>query len=74
MKCQCCKEQKSRIKSVESGLVKGNKLLLCTECRRANHEPRYFVIIAARSGKVIRDYVVNSRYCGEQLTANEVIS
>lgn len=74
MNCQCCNKQKSRVTAVDSGLVRGNRLLLCTDCRREGHEPRYFIIIAARSGKTIRDYVVRSRYCGEELSANEVIA
>jgi hypothetical protein len=74
MNCQCCNKQKARITAQDSQLVKGNKLLLCTECRKAGHEPRYFVVIAARSGKNVREFVVGARYCGAELTANEVIA
>lgn len=73
MNCQCCHKQKSRVGPKDSKLVRGNKLLLCTECRRDDHEPRYFVIIAARSGKDIRDYIIQGRYCGAELAAADVI-
>lgn len=73
MSCQCCGKQKSRIGAKDSKLIKGTKLLLCTDCKREDHEPRYFVVIAARSGRNVRDYIVHNRYCGEELAAADVI-
>jgi len=72
MNCQCCGKQKQRVNAKDSELIGGNKILLCTECRKQGHEPRYFVIIAARSGKNVRDYIVSGRYCGADLAAAEV--
>ena len=74
MKCQCCGKQKSRLASKDSQLIQGNKLILCPDCRRAGHEPRYFVIIAGQSGKPIREFVLKKRYCGDPLSAQEVIA
>jgi len=73
MNCQCCNKQKSRLAARDSELIPGNKIILCPDCRRMGHEPRYFIIIASQSGKQIRDFVVNSRYCGGALSAQEVV-
>lgn len=74
MNCQCCSNAKARLSAVESKLIPGNKLMLCTDCKREGHEPRHFIIIAAHSGKQIRDYVKHTRYCGRLLEAHEVIN
>lgn len=73
MNCQCCGGDRARLHGVESAMVKGNKLLLCTDCKREGHEPRHLLIIGAHSGKQVRDYIKHNRYCGQQLAANEVM-
>jgi hypothetical protein len=74
MNCQCCGASKARVTVKESVLVHNNKLLLCTECRRLEHEPRYFVIVAAKSNKDVSEFVHKSRYCGEPLAATDVVT
>jgi len=73
MKCQCCVTQKSDVVAKESALIKGNKLLLCKECASMNHEPRYFVIIAARSSRDVRTHILQKQYCGDEIPASDVL-
>ena len=73
MNCQSCKLQKARVHSVESSLIKGMVLVLCTECRNKGYEPRHIIVLAAASGADVRNYVKNSLYCGEPLQADEII-
>lgn len=73
MNCQSCKLQKARVHSVESNLIKGLTLVLCTECRNKGYEPRHVIILAAASGGDVRNHVKNSLYIGDPLQANEII-
>jgi hypothetical protein len=73
MVCQSCKIQKSRLHSVESALIKGMSLVLCTECRNRGFEPRHVIIIASASGRDVKKYIIDRLYFGEDLTAQEVI-
>lgn len=72
MKCQCCGEPKANPHVVGSKLLKDTKLRLCTSCKNSKHEPRYLVILASVSSLGVRDYVVNHRYCGKELSAREI--
>lgn len=73
MNCQCCSEAHARLHGVSSVLIPGNKLVLCTSCKNGGHEPRYFVVIGAHSGKDVREFVKKVKYCGQELSAQEVI-
>jgi hypothetical protein len=73
MNCQSCNLQKARVHSVDSVLIPGMKLVLCTECRNKGLEPRHVVILASASGRDVKNFVVNKLYYGEPLQANEVI-
>jgi hypothetical protein len=73
MNCQSCNLQKARVHSVESALITGMKLIICTDCRNKGFEPRHVVILASASGRDVKNFVVNKLYCGEPLQANEVI-
>lgn len=73
MTCQSCNMQKARLHSVESKLIPGMNLVLCTDCRNKNFEPRHVVILASASGRDVKDFVVNKLYHGDPLKANEVI-
>lgn len=72
MKCQCCSEMRQRLHGVDSSLIPGMKLMLCTECKNAGREPRHIVVLAAASGTDVRDFVLARRYCGVELTAREI--
>jgi len=72
VKCQCCGEPKANPHVVDSTLMKGTKLRLCTNCKNKKHEPRYLVILASVSNIDVREFVVNHRYCGKELSAREI--
>lgn len=73
MVCQSCRIQKSRVHAVESSLIPGMSLVLCTECRNKDFEPRHVIIIASASGRDVKKHIVDRLYHGEDLTAQEVI-
>ena len=73
MICQCCKVQKARVHSLDSRLLNGNSVVLCTQCANSKHEPRHNIIIASYSRKDVSEYIVNNLYCGNRLSAQEVI-
>jgi hypothetical protein len=73
MICQSCKIQKSRLHAVESILIPGMPLVMCTECRNRGFEPRHVIIIASASGRSVKKHIVERLYFGDDLTAQEVI-
>jgi hypothetical protein len=73
MNCQSCNAQKARVHHVDSALVPGMKLVLCTDCRNRGFEPRHVVVLASASGRDVRNFVVNKLYYGDPLQACEVI-
>lgn len=73
MECQSCGKQKAELIAKDSKLWARAKVLLCKTCIGEKKEPREFIILAARMGIDVTDYVVNRRYCGEELLAVEVL-
>jgi len=73
MKCQSCDKNKSRLHNVDSSLIKGMSLILCTDCKNKGFEPRHIIIIASASGIDVSRFVVDKLYEGDPLRANEVI-
>lgn len=73
MNCQCCGKPKARLHRKNSMLIESMELLLCTDCKNAGKEPRHMVVLAAASGIDVRDFVVKRLYCGEELTARDVM-
>lgn len=73
MVCQSCRLQKSRVHPVESALIPGMSLVLCTDCRNKGFEPRHVIIIASASGRDVKKYIVERLYHGDDLTAQEVV-
>jgi len=73
MNCQSCNLQRARVHHVESVLIPGMKLVICTECKNNGFEPRHVVVLASASGRNVKDFVVNKLYYGESLQASEVI-
>lgn len=73
--CYSCRSAKSKIKAVNSNLVSGIKLLMCSSCIDKKLEPRWAIVISARNGGAdkIKDYVLNKRYIGEDIVASELL-
>lgn len=72
--CSCCGHQKNEVHSVPSKLLSAI-FLLCPTCKEHKHEPRFAVILAARSPeppKTLGPVIVDRTYCGEKIVIGEV--
>ena len=51
-------------------------LVMCQSCIDAKYEPRWIIILAARSvgSDAVKDYIINKRYIGRDITGVEIIS
>jgi hypothetical protein len=72
MRCQSCKAEKERLIPVESKALPGVNLLICSTCKKQGFEPRHILVLAARSGYSVRDWIVKRRYHGKSLSAEEI--
>jgi hypothetical protein len=71
--CSCCTNPKMEVFEVESGLMPPMRLLLCKRCRDEDHEPRYAIILAGRSGSRAAGKIAKQRkYCGSFITLEEM--
>lgn len=75
MNCVCCGKQRQSIEPVKSRLLPSVTLLMCNECREAKYEPRHIVVITARSKGIetVREFINKRLYCGQDITAEEII-
>ena len=76
MLCSVCKKQRNTVTPKKSNLMKDVDLFLCNECLEGKREPRYLIVLAGRSGidmTVLRPYLRNHRYCGDEITAKELL-
>lgn len=76
MNCQSCGKQKAELLAKESKLWKKTKILLCRTCIQAKMEPRGFVILAYRMDgdkKLVSEIIKHRRYCGDEITAKELV-
>jgi len=75
MLCQSCNNSKSQLYYVKSNIMNSISLNMCKTCIDNKFEPRWVIILAARSlgSESIKDYIVNKRYVGEQITGVEII-
>lgn len=77
MKCAVCDKHKATLKPRKSKLT-GANLLLCVSCFDNKYEPRWAIIVVARSPKMgglvaVRDYIRNHKYVGEKIRADEIL-
>lgn len=78
MACTVCRRHRAQLRPRKSKLMPGNApMWLCTECFDGKREPRWAVIMVARDPKQgissVRDYIVNHRYYGDKIRAEEII-
>jgi len=76
MICASCGEAKAELHAKRSQLFNSMKILLCNSCTESKYEPRYLVIMYARSRGVdaILSKVINQRrYVGKTIEATDVI-
>lgn len=77
MKCASCDKHKAQLKPRKSKLT-GANLLLCANCFENKYEPRWAIIVVARSPKMgglvaVRDYIRHHRYVGDKIRAEEIL-
>lgn len=62
--CTSCSRQRRNLKGRRSSVVKGQQIILCTECSEKGYEPRFLLIMAARQHGVdkIADFLLKDRY------------
>lgn len=73
--CTVCQRHKAQLKPKKSQLNPSMMMFLCNECLAAKREPRFLVILVARSEGLdkVRDYIRQQRYVGEKIVAEELI-
>ena len=76
MKCYSCDKQKIELHPKKSELLDGVISLLCQTCIDAKLEPRWIVVLAARSKGAdhVREFIIRRRYIGKDILANELIA
>lgn len=76
MLCYSCGKPKNDLNSKKSTLLPGIVLLMCSTCIDSKFEPRWVIILAARSNDAsfVRDFIVKRRYVGNEISGSELIS
>lgn len=75
--CTVCDKQRApgQIHQRESKIWKGAKMYICNVCEAAKKEPREYIIMVYRSGErgraKTREYILERRYDGPEITAKE---
>lgn len=75
MLCQSCNKSKNQLHHVKSRILIEISLNMCQSCIDSGYEPRWVVILAARSlgSDAVRSYIVDKRYVGPTITGVEII-
>lgn len=75
LQCTVCRKHRLELRRRTSKLKSDMVLLLCNECFEAKREPRFLVIMVARSSGLatVRDYIRHRRYHGDKITAEELV-
>lgn len=73
--CTVCRRHRAQLRPRKSKLLPGRTLFLCTECFDGKREPRWAVIVTARSEGVeaVRPWIRNRRYYGDKITLDELV-
>ncbi len=74
--CSCCAKQKAELIPRKSALVSTQNLLMCPTCEEGRHEPRWLIIISARSIGIspkVTKLISGQRYCGNVIEAAELV-
>lgn len=72
--CYCCNKTKNKLIARKSSLLSIN-LLMCETCIVSKFEPRWVVILSGRQfgPEIVREYVIKKRYCGNEISASELL-
>ncbi|AXG66255.1 hypothetical protein SEA_ANNADREAMY_164 [Streptomyces phage Annadreamy] len=74
--CACCGRQHNELRAQNSRLIAGNKFFACPSCKADKKEPRAYVILVGRASgpDSVTDYILNRRYCGDEILAKELVT
>lgn len=69
-----CQHPKQGLRRRKSKLI-GIDLYLCGACYENKYEPRYAIILAARSNGVdyVSEWIKSKRYLGDEITVRELL-
>ena len=75
MICSVCDKQKAEVKRRKSKLLPGMHYLACETCISENKEPRYIVIMAARTHGLehVAKVISKRLYNGKEITAQDLV-
>lgn len=73
--CTVCRKHKANLRSRKSKLMPNMAMFLCNECFEKKLEPRFAVILKARTDGLasVRDYIRNHKYYGDKIRAEELV-
>lgn len=74
--CQSCGAQKMSLRKIKSSLITTMELIMCNTCVANKYEPRFIVILAARTigiGDGVRKIISDRRYIGEEIPASDIL-
>jgi hypothetical protein len=74
--CACCGRQHADLRAQKSRLLDGTKFMVCPSCKRGGFEPRYIIILVARSEGTdkVAEYIRDHKYHGEPILGREMIA
>lgn len=65
--CDSCGSQRNTLVTKRSELYGQMIFNFCTSCSEENMEPRWLIILAARAGKDVSDWIDKRGYFGEDI-------
>lgn len=63
--CDSCEEQRFTLTPVQSKLLTTMTFNMCNDCREGEMEPRWLIVLAARSGQDVSHWLSNKLYHGD---------
>jgi hypothetical protein len=66
--CQICDKQRNSLVNYKSKLNPDMDFMACSPCANGELEPRWLVILMARSGANVSRWLENKLYVGEDIT------
>jgi hypothetical protein len=72
--CYCCNKPKNKLSVRKSSLLTIS-LLMCETCISSKFEPRWVVILAGRQvgADAVKDFILKKKYCGNDISASELL-
>ncbi|AXH67374.1 hypothetical protein SEA_WOFFORD_238 [Streptomyces phage Wofford] len=70
--CQICDKQRNSLVNYKSRLNPDMEFMACSPCASGEIEPRWLVILMARSGTDVSRWVENRLYYGDDITSDHL--